>query len=62
MNHNQLPAQLFGIAQCCRCPAATLSVVYSQQKANGLYQLAVPVQHTAIVVLAAHVSYRIRLV
>ena len=59
MNDNKLPAQLFGIAQCCRRPAATLPVVHSQQKASGFHQLTVPVQHTAVVVLAAYVSHRI---
>lgn len=59
-NHN-LSFQLSGIPYRCRCSSAPLPVVDSQQCSSSFYQPMVPVDHTPIVILMAHILYRISL-
>ena len=61
VNHDDLPPQFPGIVNGCAGAAAPYSVKNGQQQASRFYQPVVPVDHAAVIVLAAHIVNRISL-
>ena len=53
--------QFPGISDSSRSTTAPLPVVDSQQHPSSLHQPMVPVEHTAIVILTAHILYGVSL-
>ena len=59
VNHDNLPPQLPGIVDRCAGAAAPHSTENRQQQASRFHQPVVPVDHTAVIILAAHIVHRI---
>ena len=53
--------QFPGISDSSRSTTAPLSIIDRQQYPSGFYQPMVPVEHTAIVILTAHILYGVSL-
>lgn len=53
--------QLPGIPHGCRSTSPPLSIVDRQQQVSGVYQSAVSVEHTPVIILTAHIVHRIGL-
>ena len=60
-DHNDLQAHLPGIIYCCAGADSPHSVIDSQQQSGRIHQPMVPVDHAAIIVIAAHIVNRIGL-
>ena len=54
---NNLSPQLPGIPNGCCCPAPPLSIVDSQQHPSSFHQPMIPVKHTPLVILLAHILH-----
>ena len=54
-------AQLPSVSDSSRSTTAPLSIIDRQQYPSGFYQPMVPVEHTAIVILTAHILYGVSL-
>lgn len=59
-NYN-LFSPLLSVSHRCRSPSPPLSVIDSQQYPGSFYQPMVPIKHTALVILPAHIFHRISL-
>ena len=54
-------AQLPSVSDSSRSTTTPLSIIDRQQYPSGFYQPMVPVEHTAIVILTAHILYGVSL-
>ena len=55
VDYDDLPAQPPGVVDCGPGAAAPRSVEHSQQQVSRFHQPVVPVDHAAVIVLAAHI-------
>ena len=58
---DSVSAQLPSVSDSSRSTTTPLSIIDRQQYPSGFYQPMVPVEHTAIVILTAHILYGVSL-